>query len=204
MTQTKEYWKTRKADDKYNDWRTENTSWIQEYWETQNHPHRDQIVDALNIEFDSLLEIGCNCGPNIARIKKEYGNDKLYAGIDPNVSSLKFGRIMMPDVALIEGDIESLDIKDMKFDVVLADASLMYVDENNIFSVAEKISKLATKIIIICDWFDESIAGVEKDGHYARNYPKLFNKWKCTTKQINWPTSEKWKRNGRMFIFHRA
>jgi len=55
------YWENRKAD------------WIETYWKTITHPHRDTLLEVLNqVEFDSVLEIGCNCGPNLARIKEAF------------------------------------------------------------------------------------------------------------------------------------
>lgn len=202
MIQDVEYWKNRRSSDPYNDWRTNNGNWILEYWESSSHPHRDQIVGALSgVEWNSLLEIGCNCGPNINRIRQEYGKDKMYVGIDPNKDAINYGRNMMPDVAFIEGGVENIDINGMKFDIVLLDAVLMYVKASDIKDVAYKIGEMANKMIIICDWYDKNKYGIIKDGHWARDYSKLFNKWKCETKQIKWPTSEKWIRNGRIFIF---
>lgn len=173
----------------------------QGYWNTIDHPHRKQIVSALNFKWDSLLEIGCCSGTNLQAIKENTYDwyDKMVCGIDINKEAIEFARKKLPEVAFIEADIEDLKLDGLRFDAILIDAVLLYVDDKKIKGVLEKISKCAKKRIIMCEWYSEE--ETKKDDHWARNYPKLLNKWRCLMKPINWP-EKMWKKNGRIFIFH--
>ena len=66
------YWANRKSDDERLDWRNGGGSWIDEYVASASHPHRALILNALErFEFNSLLEVGCNAGPNLMRIREK-------------------------------------------------------------------------------------------------------------------------------------
>jgi trans-aconitate methyltransferase len=201
-TQNSEYWKNRPINDPYRDWKTESPSWIEEYWKTKNHPHRKQIINILRKlqPWTSLLEIGCNCGVNLANIRKKFGNVSL-CGIDANKEAIEFGRKKLPDVVFWEDTVENMIVKDC--DILLADAVLMYVSDKDIYNVMNVITTFgAKKAIILCEWYDDSKLGVLKGGHWARNYPALLKEfgWKVREKKIIWPTSEKWQKFGKIFV----
>ncbi len=199
--QDSKYWKNRPIDDPYRDWRTDSPSWIEEYWKTKNHPHRKQIINILRKlqPWNSLLEIGCNCGVNLANIRKKFGQVYLY-GIDANSDAIKFAEEKLPDVNFYPGDIEEKYLTD--YDVILADATLMYISDKSISEVIGRMTRSANKSIILCEWYDDNKLGVLKGGHWARNYPELFKDfgWECKTKKIIWPTSKKWEEYGRLFV----
>lgn len=198
--QNSEYWINRPKDDTYRDWKTDSPSWIEEYWRTKNHPHRKQIINILRKlqPWTSLLEIGCNCGVNLANIKKKFGEVDL-AGIDTNKDAIEFAKKKLPDINFTCGDIENLEIGD--YEIVLVDATFMYVSPTDILSVMEKVRK-AKKAIILCEWYDKDRLGILKGGHYARNYSLLLKEfgWKVREKKIIWPSSQKWMDFGRIFI----
>ena len=85
------YWKNRPDDDERKDW-YDDAPWVKGYWNSQDHPHRELILDVLkNIEpFSSLLEIGSNCGPNLVRIQARY--PAVLYGMDINKSAIEFGK----------------------------------------------------------------------------------------------------------------
>ncbi len=49
------------------DWGNENKDWIEGYWDSQTHPHRQFLTDRICAfsPISSILEIGCNSGPNL-------------------------------------------------------------------------------------------------------------------------------------------
>ena len=202
------YWSNRKSDDPRLDWRNGGGSWIEEYVASSPHPHRDLILKTLKKnfpDFQSLLEVGCNAGPNLLRIREVHPTARLM-GIDVNYDAVVKARETIPEIIVHCSSVEKLppDFEDNYFDLVLADAVLMYVE--NIDQALSEMSRVAKRGIIILDWFAEEECIL--DFHHARNYPKLLEGLGFETEIINltekdWP-SEKWIKNGRLFISQRV
>ncbi|MCK9370400.1 class I SAM-dependent methyltransferase [Candidatus Dojkabacteria bacterium] len=196
------YWQKRPADDTRKDWRLDrDTDWVSEYWGSQAHPHRSLITEALVRigDFGSLLEVGCNCGPNLQQIRNKYPKTKLY-GIDASPVAVEKGqRLFGTEIQLGTADKLPVDV-----DVILSDAVLIYAEPDYFKKIAEEFSKKAKKAIILVEWYDESKTGVEKDGHWARDYQfkgfELKDKIKITEQQ--WP-NKAWSQNGYVFVFLR-
>lgn len=196
------YWQDRKADDTRKDWRLErDTDWVSEYWGSQEHPHRSLILEELSkIEFDSLLEVGSNCGPNLQQIRNRFPNVKLH-GIDASPVAVEFGKKLFgPEIEL--GAADKLPVKEV--DVILSDAVLMYAEPEYYKKIKAEFEKKAKKAIILIEWFDKSKTGSEVDGHWARDYQfngfDLVERNKITEQQ--WP-NRAWYTNGYVFLFEK-
>ena len=65
------YWQSRPITDEHRDWKETKENWVEDYWNSWKHPHRKVIIDELKKlpRFTTLLEVGCNCGPNLSNIK---------------------------------------------------------------------------------------------------------------------------------------
>ena len=197
------YWKNRKIDDERRDWQGNSKTWLQGYWDSAFHCHRNQLIKELSkLKFNSLLEIGCNVGANIARIRKFLPDDKI-AGIDINEDAINFAKEKLPAVNWeVEDILEGLPFLNNSYDIVLADAVLMYIGPEKIDFVLDEINRVAKKYIVLVDWGSDSED--IKDFHWVRNYEKLLeyrgfkvNKIKIT----KWPTkSGNWERNGKLFV----
>jgi ubiquinone/menaquinone biosynthesis C-methylase UbiE len=164
-------------------WKTRRADWVKAYWKTRDHPHRDTLIEVLKkIEFKSVLEIGCNCAPNLERIKNEFKATKL-AGIDINEQSIKTGRKMLPEADLRVADATNLPFKDKSFDLILTDAILIYIKPREIRQVISEMSRVGKKAIVMVEW----LSNVEdkKFGHWRRDYTKLFESTELT-KINNW------------------
>ena len=96
------FWTARQPGDDRRDWRNGGTDWIDEYVRSQDHPHRQLIVDAL-AGMESVLELGCNTGPNLARLR---GSVPKLAGIDANLHAIVRARQMFPEIDWRVGNIE--------------------------------------------------------------------------------------------------
>ena len=65
------YWAKRHGK-RGNDWGNDqhvndSQEWVKSYWDSRDHPHRSLLVKCI-AEFSpvsGILEIGCNCGPNL-------------------------------------------------------------------------------------------------------------------------------------------
>ena len=171
-----DYWVNRSADDERKDWK-DNTDWITGYWNSKNHPHRKLIIDAIKEigGVGSVIEVGCNCGPNLSVIKETYPDIKI-SGVDLNADAIIKGRRMLGlGRNLKVANVEDMPFDDDEFDVCLADAVLMYVGPDKIDDAINEMVRVSKKGIIILDWYDEeSNSGVVKNHHWTRNYKKLL------------------------------
>lgn len=201
-----DYWVKRPRNDEEKDWHGDQEDWIEGYVKSIDHPHRKMITDALKklIPFESILEVGSNCGPNLIVIKKEFPEVNL-AGIDLSADAINEGKKLLPEADLRVGSLVELPWQDHSFDVVLADAALMYVPPSDIDMAMAALDRVAKKAILIVERFDESEKGVIKNHLWTRNYPLILEKLGYTVDkekitEETWPGSINWQKYGYLFI----
>ena len=199
------YWQNRKLNDDERDWGYKDENWVKDYVKSADHPHRQVIIDFLKtFDWSYLLELGSSSGPNLIRIHEAFPTAALFA-IEANSDSVEEAKRVLPVAVDVQvGDMnKTLPFADGYFDVVLADASLMYIDPENINKVMDEISRVARKSVIIVERFAETD---EITGHvWGRNYTKLLAgrgfhvKEVPVTKEL-WPTSINWQKYGKFFL----
>lgn len=188
--------------------------WIEGYWESRHHPHRDLLVETV-ARFDpqTVLELGCNCGPNLYRLAKHLP-DTAIRGIDINAHAVSEGRRLLAEegvrnVELERGSMELLrQCPDRGVDVVLADATLLYVGPDLIELVLQDLVRVAAKAIVLVEWHavrkpEEDVLGVYEGGGWRRDYVALLKMCRPMPKTIRltkipaelWP-SPNWQRWG--------
>lgn len=204
--QGESYWENRPKDDTKRDWGNEAEDWIDDYIKSVNHPHRDLILEALrSLEpIGGLLEIGCNVGPNLLRIQEIYPEMQL-AGIDVNEDVLERAKKILPKPMFKQGSVLEIPFEDKSFGVVLCDAVFIYVDPDHILQAMKEITRVASKGVILIEWYDESLLGVVKDYHWARDYANLLGELGFEVKEVKineWPTKN-WEKNGYIYVAHR-
>lgn len=206
----RKYWEKRKTDDERRDWGTDSDNWITEYWDSHRHPHRDLIMKALHSQspFYSVLEVGCNCGPNLKRVTDEFPDAQIM-GIDVNKEAIENAIRYLPG-AFNVASVHEIPLDDKSVDISLCDAILMYITPKEIKEVVKELARVTKKAIVLVEWFDKSELGVIKNYHYARNYPKLFKnqgfileeEHKITEQE--WPTAKSWHTQGYLYVFRVA
>lgn len=202
--QNTDFWVTRPADHDHMDWHNDGKDWIEGYEKSENHPHRFDIVQALyTFSFGSLLEIGCSVGPNLKRIYSEFPLAEL-SGIDPNKDSVERAKEYLPKgVTVTEGDVRTMRLKDV--DIILADASLMYITPEEIREVMDRIALCAGKGVVIVERYAPSKTGEVVGGVWGRDYEALlkergFKVDKVKITEDMWPGSPNWAKFGYIFI----
>ena len=204
--QGEEYWKNRQLNDKKKDWKDLSGNWVDGYTKSVDHPHRDQILDMLHSSgVNSVLEVGCNSGPNLIRISKQLPGLEI-AGIDLNSAAIECARNNLPWSGNLKvGSVLDIPFPDKSFDAVLCDAVLMYISPSQIEKAMSELQRVSKYVLLLIEWHDtESNLGVIKDFHWARNYLQLMLKLgytnvtahKLTEKE--WP-SKNWIRNGWLY-----
>lgn len=202
--QTVKYWKKRPLDDKDRDWGYGKENWVQDYVASVAHPHRARIIELLKrFEWSYLLEVGCCTGPNLALIREHFP-DKALFGIEPNEDAVKTAKEVLPtNITVTEGTYNKIPYAENYFDVVLADATLMYASPDEIGHVMDELARVAAKAIVIVDRFTEKDS---TESHvWSRNYAKLLSDRDFVVKQWDvteedWGTSKNWVKYGKYWL----
>ncbi len=157
------------------------------------------------MSFDSLLEVGCSAGPNLLKIKKAFPKAELH-GVDINAESIEVAKKKVKGVTFSVGLIDKLPYEKKKFDVLLADAVLMYTRPEDIKRTLRELNSVTRNAMIIIDRYapHDSIVGHV----WGRNYPKLLEElgFEVTSHKITekeWKSSKNWVKYGRVFIARR-
>jgi len=206
---------------KGNDWNNtqhlgENDEWVKSYWESRYHNHRSFLVERISnfSPISSLLEIGCNCGPNLYLLAKRFPDAEI-RGIDINPSAVQKGNEWLAqegisNVKLLVGKADELgQFQDRSFDVVFTDAVLIYIGPDKIKKVVQDMIRITRQGLILIEWHcfepqrkDRNGLGVYYEGCWKRDYVALLRQF-ISEEQINiikinedmWP-DKNWKQVG--------
>jgi ubiquinone/menaquinone biosynthesis C-methylase UbiE len=131
--------------------------WIEGYWRSRNHPHRPFLVDRIcRFSTNSVLEIGCACGPNLYHIAKKFPNAEV-RGIDINPMAVQKGNEWFKEegisnVKLEVGRAQELkQFADKSFDVVFTDAVLIYISPDEIKHIVKEMLRVG-RVIVLNEW----------------------------------------------------
>jgi len=176
---------------KGDDWGNGSSDWIKGYWNSVNHPHRPFLIEAIS-KFDpsSILEIGCNCGPNLYLLAKKFPAADI-RGIDINPEAIQkgnewFAQESITNVKLLAGKADELgQLQDKSSDVVFTDAVLIYVGPDKIQKVVHEMLRVACRGLILVEWHcfepyhnDPNGLGIYYEGYWKRDYVALLkNNW---------------------------
>lgn len=166
--------------------------WAQGYCESINHPHRQLLIEKISsyAPFESVLEIGCNTGPNLYLLAKKFKKSKLY-GIDINRKAIEKGRAWLQkdgigNVSLSVGRADDIrKFVDKSVDVVFTDATLMYIGPDKIKTIIEGMIRIARKSLVFNEyhWDDDSLKPKYYsyyDGHWVYDYKALLIRYVLT------------------------
>lgn len=204
--QHKDYWKDRKI------------NWSQSYlygidpvsnkpmW---NHPHRDMIVQALkSFNWFSLWEAGCGPGPNLMKIISVF-KDKQVGGSDVSEDAIELARKTFVGGLFHVESVEDMLLSDNSVDVMLTDATLLYIGPRKIDKAIHELVRSARSHLVLCElhsnnWWKRLLYRF-KTGYNVYNYRKLLSKHGCydirafkIPKEV-WP-GEPWQKFGHIII----
>lgn len=139
-------------------WRARTVS--EECTDSQSHPHRSFLLRRLDrfAPFESVLEVGCNFGPNLMLLARTYPGVRLY-GMDISAKAIKVAKTVLTkeeadgNVRLFAGCADDLSrFSDKSLDVVLTDAVLMYVGPDKITRAITEFARVARKALVLNEW----------------------------------------------------
>ena len=189
--------------------------WIKGYRGSQNHPHRPFLVKTISkYNPSSILEIGCNCGPNLHLLAKKFPDAEI-TGIDINPVAVQKGNEWLAqerisNVKLLESKADELrQFQDKSFDVVFIDAVLIYIGPDKIKEVLKEIICITCRAVILMEWHSFEPERKDLYGHgvyylgcWKRDYVALLKRFvreeeihvtKIT--EVIWP-DKNWKEVG--------
>ena len=205
----------REGERERSDWGKERGDWIKGYRDSLNHPHRSFLVETISrFNPSSILEIGCNCGPNLYLLAKKFPDAEI-RGIDINPMAVQeggewFAQEGIPNVRLSVGKADELvQFQDKSFDVVFTDAVLIYIGPDKIKEIMKNAIRITRRALIFMEWHsfepqrkDPYGLGVYEQGNWKRDYVSLLKQF-VIEEQIRvtkipeetWP-DKNWKRWG--------
>lgn len=208
MPQDAKYWENRQLDDEEKDWLYPG-SWLEGYQKSIAHPHRQLIMNSLNKlkNIESVLEMGCCTGPNLLRISQAYPNAKL-AGYDVSEPAIQRAKVLLPRATLKVGNHISIPFKE-KFDVVVADATLMYISPQEIKRVMNELDRVTKRVAILVERDADSMEGEITSHVWGRDYTQWLELlgFRVETIKITeeqWPHSKGWAQFGHLYVGSRV
>lgn len=166
-------------------WRTRHWwdhSWPQSYIESVNHPHRALLINAVasRAPFTSVLELGAASGPNCYLLAKRFPK-AMIEGIDVSRNAVRMGnawfaREGVTNALLRVGSaIDYLQtLSDRSIDVIITDATLIYVNPRDIGAVLKEICRVARKAVVLVERHHEERQSRYEDS-WIHNYRLLLN-----------------------------
>jgi len=175
-----------------NDWNeakhlSDNDEWIKGYWDSRDHSHRQFLLEHITkfSPVSSILEIGCNCGPNLYLLAREFPDVEI-VGIDINPAAVQkgnewFAQEGIKNVKLLVGKADELgQFKDRSFDIVFTDAVLIYVGPDKIKKVMTGVLRITRKALVFLEWHSFGCAADPRGvyvGHWMRDYTALLKEF---------------------------
>ncbi|MBI4250711.1 class I SAM-dependent methyltransferase [Candidatus Uhrbacteria bacterium] len=152
--------------------------WADDHIKSVSHPHRAYWIEKVGAyaPVKTVLEIGCNAGPNLSILSRHFPDIQCY-GIDINRNAIANGgqwfvREHLPRVELAFGKADDLRrYKDKSIDVVMSDATLLYVGPDKIKKVLSEIERVCVKAMIFLE-FHEPLSNLCRlyDARWIYNY----------------------------------
>ncbi len=153
---------------------------------TINHAHRLVILVELKKfgEIGSVLELGSSWGANLLLIRNHYPGLK-FVGVDISKEIVDLGNKYfrsrkIENINLIRRDMTSLNsFRDNEFDIIISDASLIYIDKKKIANYAKEMCRIARYGLIIVEFDNDSndAGGTVYQANWVRDYRTVFQKF---------------------------
>ena len=194
-----------------------NDEWVMGYWHSWNHSHRAFLLEkiASSSPFSAILEIGCNCGPNLSLIAKKFPNTKI-TGIDINPRAIQKGNELLAqegisNVKLLVGKADELrQFPDKSFDIVFTNSLLMYIGPDKIKPVVQEMLRITRRVLILLERHsfqpepkDPEGLGVYRYSSWERDYVALLGQFVSPGKievtkipEEVWPDGGRWTEVG--------
>ena len=134
------------------------------------------------------MEVGCGYGANVQLLASRF-SDAEVVGIDINPTSVLEGNALLAELGiqnarLLEGKADNLSrFADQQFDVVLTDATLLYIAPDKIEAVIREMRRVSRRALLFVELHcpesrrDRQGLGVFTPDGWVRDYRRLLKKF---------------------------
>lgn len=133
-------------------WRRISPAYFEGCWNSIHRPHRQPILDAIAslMPATSLLEIGCNAGPNLRLIHERWPEVRL-VGIEVNAAAAIYAGCQ--GITCVTGDLryELPRLGAGEFDIILSCYCLAYIEPDEIADVLAHMVRIARVGLVIAE-----------------------------------------------------
>ena len=173
-------------------------TWIANYQQSLKSRHRDRIAEIVGeLQPETLLEVGCHCGPNLVRLAQEQPTLQMI-GIDANTEAIQSGRSWVAQLGLADRiqlnvgrfpDQTSL-LPDGGFDVVLSCYACAYIAPTDLDAALYELGRLARRAVILAEPMGErldwrgALTGYSEWAHNYQTATRWLNTWRGMASRI--------------------
>lgn len=150
----------------------QDTLYADEYGVTRTEMNRKFLSD---INFESLLEVGCNVG-NQLRCLQSMGYSNLY-GVELQSYAVERAKEISKGINIIQGSGFDIPFKDRYFDLVFTSGVLIHINPQHINNIIDEIYRTSSRYIWGFEYFSET----HEEIAYRGNEDKM---WKANFKQL--------------------
>jgi len=168
------------------EWSARDASSAEAYWANRNLPSKDFLLQNITTPSPAnMLEIGCNCGPNLYKLSLKYP-DATIVGTDINKMAIQKGNEWFREEGISNVKLFALraeehnQFPDKSFDVVFSWAVLLLIGPDKIGKVLKEMFRLAKKELILIEKHEEDEKkdprglGYVDHGYWKRDYVCLL------------------------------
>ena len=155
-----------------------------------HHHHRQWLLERFDPlhPFTSALEVGCGYGANVQLLASRFCDAEV-VGIDINPTSVLEGNALLAELGiqharLLEGKADDLSqFADQQFDVVLTDATLLYIGPDKIEAVIREMRRVSRRALLFVELHrpesrrDRKGLGVFTPDGWVRDYRRLLERF---------------------------
>ena len=117
------------------------------------------LFDHIGNKDISILEVGCNCGLNLA-ILQERGYTNL-TGIDIGAAAVGAAKQKIPSARILEGSILQLPFEDGEFDVVFSSGVLIHQNPAHaLFQAMDEMYRCSSRYILGLEDFSDEMQNI--------------------------------------------
>lgn len=195
-------------------WANRQIDWQQSYFNL-DHPHRDFMIDLIRIsqlQFGSVLEVGCASGANLYRLLKAFPwlKQENVGGVDVNEAAITQAQKNLPDAWFFKNPAHDMFLSDKSSDLGISDMCLLYYSPLMIRKALREMLRVTRLNLVLCELHHENPAKRLKlrlqTGYNAYNYVVLLEELGCYTVDVYkipeqvWPGGNPQKDFGHIII----
>ena len=127
--------------------------WLSKGYDPSTFLHRDLLVSivAKHAQFETLIDVGCSTGPDLALYELVFPNAKL-TGFDVNAGDVEIARGKLASdftTKVYHADLRQhlLELPDKSFDIVVSNGVMMYNDSQ----LLKELPRIAKRAVILSE-----------------------------------------------------